>query len=163
MGNCRTNAGTATPSPCDSGVTVPAWGVPERFGWENYVNPPIGVQKYSSWQLATSDTLVRYEYNHLDDFDDGMGPGVMQVALLFASDAEGTDEEAVAQEIRWAPYSESGKWFSVVVEMIVPAGTYYRVSVFHPLLTNPQESLLPGGVSKYQYNFITLSSMENQS
>lgn len=164
MSRCcaKDNKGIALPSACDSGVVIPEWGVPERVGWENYVSPPIGVQKYSSWQLAEADTLLRYEYNHLDDFDDGMGPGVMQVTLLLASDAEGTDEEAVAQEIREVPYSESGKWFSVAVEMIVPAGVYYRISVFHPVITSPQDSLLPGGVSKYQYNFITLSSMENQ-
>lgn len=161
MGNCRTNAGTATPSSCDSGVTVPAWGVPERFGWEP--SSDTGVVEYSSWQLAEADVLLRYEYNHEDGFTDGLGAGQQVVSLLFADDDEGTNSEVVARDRQKVANAETGRWHSVFVEMIVPAGTYYRVSVFHPLLTIPQDSMLPGGVSKYQNNFATLVAMENQS
>lgn len=165
MSCCRAkdNKGTALPSACDSGVVIPEWGVPERVGWEEYVDPPVGVEKYSSWQLAAADTLLRYEYNHQDNFTDGLGAGQQAVSLLFADDGEGTNSEVVVQDRQAVANTETERWHSVFVEMIVPAGTYYRVSVFHPLLTTPQDSLLPGGVSKYQYNFITLSSMENQS
>jgi len=164
MGNCRTNAGTATPSACDSGVTVPAWGVPERFEFESLTDPLTGVQKFSEWQLAASDILFRYEYNHYDEFNDGVGgPWYMRLDLQLATDDEGTDADTVASGKCAVPNDGTEKWYSAVVQMIVPAGTYYRTVVTQPLLTAEPQGPLPGGATVYQHNFATISAMENQS
>lgn len=163
MGNCRTNAGTATPSSCSSGVTVPAWGVPERFELEEFADPLVGVEKFSEWQLAVSDSLFRFEYVHRDMDDDGMGPSYMQVELFFAEDDAGTGSTLVAKEQRFVPYSETERYFSTVVEMIVPAGTYFKALIFQPLLLSPPQGPLPDGVSAYLWSNATLVAMENQS
>lgn len=163
MGNCRTNAGTATPSSCSSGVTVPAWGVPARFELENFADPLVGVEKFSEWQLAASDSLFRFEYVHRDMDDDGLGPSYMQVELFFAEDDAGTGSTLVAKEQRFVPYSETERYFSTVVEMIVPAGTYFKALISQPLLLSPPQGLLPDGVSAYTWSNATLVATENQS
>lgn len=161
---CATdNKGTALPSACDSGVTVPEWGVPERFEFVSLTDPLTGVQKFSEWQLAEVDTLFRYEYNHFDEFDDGNGSGYMRVDLQIASDDDGTDAETIASEKCFVPNSETDTWFSAVVEMIVPAGAYYRTVVTQPLFLSDPQGPLPDGIAVYQHNYATLSSMENQS
>ena len=146
MGNCRTNVGTATPSSCSSGVTVPAWGVPERFEYGGSIHTAdVDVVKFSEWQLAVSDSLFRFEYVHKDEDDDGMGSTL------------------VAKEQRFVPYSETERYFSTVVEMIVPAGTYFKALIFQPLLLSPAQGPLPDGVSAYTWSNATLVAMENQS
>ena len=164
MGNCRTNAGTATPSSCSSGVTVPAWGVPERFEYGGSIHTAdVDVVKFSEWQLAVSDSLFRFEYVHKDEDDDGMGPSYMQVELFFADDDAGTGSTLIAKEQRFVPYSETERYFSTVVEMIVPAGTYFKALIFQPLLLSPAQGPLPDGVSAYTWSNATLVAMENQS
>ena len=163
MGNCRTNAGTATPSSCSSGVTVPAWGVPERFEFLSLTDPLTGVQKFSEWQLAASDTLFRYEYNHFDEFDDGQGSGYIRVDLEIADDDEGTDSELIAREKTLVPNTATEKWYTAVAETIIPAGKYFRTVIYQPLLTVDPQGPLEGGISVYEHNYATVVAMENQS
>lgn len=166
MSRCcaKDNKGTALPSACDSGVTVPKWGVPERFEFLSLTDPLTGVQKFSEWQLAEADTLFRYEYNHFDEFDDGQGAGYIRVDLEIATDDEGTDSELIAREKCLVPNTETEKWYTAVVESIIPAGAYFRTVVYQPLISvDPQGPIPPDSQSVYQHNFATLSAMENQS
>ena len=163
MGNCRTNAGTAMPSSCDSGVTVPAWGVPERFDYEQFADPLVGAEKFSEWQLAASDSLFRFEYTHFDEFDDGMGAGYAYLDLYFAEDSDGTGSEKVAGDQILVSNSETDRYFSAIVEMLVPAGTYFKIVIRQPLLLSDPQGPLPGLASAYTWSNATLVAMENQS